>query len=260
LLTGEGIGAYFAAPLVSKGQVKGVLQVFLNEPFSPASDWLDFLETLAGQAAIAIENAELFDSLERSNAELTIAYDTTLESIARALELHMDEPPGHTRQMAEQTVELGRALHVRDEELVHIYRGVLLHDFGLLRIPPTVRGKPGPLTAEEWEVIQQHPDLAHEILSPIAYLRPALKIPYAHHEKWDGSGYPRGLVGNQIPLAARIFAVVDVWNALQTDRPHRVAWTAERALAYLKDQSGVHFDPRVVDRFLVLVDENPGLS
>jgi HD-GYP domain-containing protein (c-di-GMP phosphodiesterase class II) len=131
-------------------------------------------------------------------------------------------------------------------------RGALLHDIGKIGIPDSILLKPGPLTDDEWEVMRRHPTYAHELLAPIAYLRPSLDIPYCHHEKWDGSGYPRGLAGETIPLAARIFAVVDVWDALSSDRPYRDAWPSEEVLQYLRDGAGAHFDPRIVDTFLRL--------
>jgi putative nucleotidyltransferase with HDIG domain len=250
----SGLGAYFAVPLVAKAQVKGVLQVFHRSPLSPDPDWLAFLETLAGQAAIAIDNAALFDDLQRSNTELTLAYDTTLEGWARALELRDKETEGHTQRVSEMTLRLAQAMGMPDADLLHVRRGALLHDIGKMGIPDSILLKPGPLSAEEWQIMRRHPLYAYEMLSPIAYLRPALDIPYAHHEKWDGSGYPRGLAGEQIPLPARIFAVADVWDALLSDRPYRPAWSEEAALEFIRGQAGRHFDPRVVELFLTLVE------
>jgi HD-GYP domain-containing protein (c-di-GMP phosphodiesterase class II) len=144
---------------------------------------------------------------------------------------------------------------VEEADLVHIRRGALLHDIGKMGIPDSILLKPGPLTEDEWIIMRKHPVYALELLSPIAYLRPALDIPYAHHEKWDGTGYPRGLKETQIPLAARIFAVTDVWDALTSDRPYRPAWAPEQALAYIREQAGRHFDPAVVEAFLRVVPE-----
>ena len=250
----SGCGAYFAVPLVAKAQVKGVLEVFHRSPLYPDPDWLAFLETLAGQAAIAIDNAALFDDLQRSNTELTLAYDATLEGWARALDLRDKETEGHTRRVTEMTLRLAQAMGVPDAELLHVRRGALLHDIGKMGIPDSILLKPGPLTEAEWEIMRRHPVYAYEMLSPIAYLRPALDIPYAHHEKWDGSGYPRRLAGEQIPLPARIFAVADVWDALLSDRPYRPAWSEDAALEYIRGQAGRHFDPRVVELFLTLVE------
>jgi HD-GYP domain-containing protein (c-di-GMP phosphodiesterase class II) len=143
---------------------------------------------------------------------------------------------------------------VRGEALVHLRRGALLHDIGKMGIPDHILNKPGPLTEEEWEVMRQHPVHAYKLLAPIPFLHPALEVAYNHHEKWDGSGYPRGLKGEAIPLAARIFAVVDVWDALLDDRPYRRAWTEEAARAYLREQAGAHFDPQVVEVFLKVLE------
>lgn len=188
--------------------------------------------------------------LEAANDELALAYDTTLEGWSRALDLRDKETEGHTQRVAELTVRLARALGVHEAELVHIRRGALLHDIGKMGIPDGVLLKPGPLSSEEWEIMRKHPVYAYELLAPISYLSPILDIPYYHHEKWDGSGYPRGLRGEQIPLAVRIFAVVDVWDALRSDRPYRDAWPKDQALQYIKEQAGRHFDPQVVDMFL----------
>ena len=186
----------------------------------------------------------------RFNLELARAYDSTLEGWARALDLRDNETEGHTHRVAQLTVRLAHAMGLRDADLVHIRRGALLHDMGKLAIPDSIMLKPSALTDEQAEIMRRHPDYAHELLSPIGYLRPALDIPYCHHEKWDGTGYPRGLKGEEIPLAARIFAVVDVWDALRSDRPYRAAWTEERAKAYIQEQADIHFDPKVVTAFL----------
>jgi len=250
LLAAEEFATYYAVPLIAKGQVKGVLETFQRTPSTPDSEWMEFLETLAGQAAIAIDNAELFNDLQRSNVELALAYDTTLEGWSCALDLRDKETEGHTQRVTDITLRLARAMNVSDTELIHVRRGALLHDIGKMGIPDSILLKPGPLTDEEWIIMRRHPVYALELLSPIPYLRPALDIPYCHHEKWDGSGYPRGLKEDQIPLAARIFAVIDVWDALTSDRPYRPAWTKERAMAFIREQSGTHFDPQVVEAFM----------
>ncbi|OIQ58502.1 cyclic di-GMP phosphodiesterase response regulator RpfG [Moorella thermoacetica] len=255
LLADEGFVTYYAVPLIAKGQIQGVLEVCHRSPIDPDGEWLEFLETLAGQAAIAIDNVALLDKLQRSHLELVLAYDATIEGWAHALDLRDKETEGHSRRVTEMTLRLARALGMNEEELVHIRRGALLHDIGKMGIPDSILLKPGPLTPAEWEVMRRHPQYAYEMLSPIAYLRPALDIPYCHHEKWDGTGYPRELKGEQIPLAARIFAVVDVWDALSSDRPYRPAWPPEKVRAYLKDEAGKHFDPRVVEVFLKVLQE-----
>ena len=246
----EGFVSYFAIPLAAKGQVLGVLEVFHRSLFKPEPEWLDFLEALAGQAAIVIGYAKLLDDLQRSNIELNLAYDSTLEGWSQALELRDQETKGHSHRVAEMTLHLAKAMAVPEQDLVHIHRGALLHDIGKLGIPDSILLKSGPLDEEERDIIRKHPRIAFEMLAPIAYLRPALDIPYCHHEKWDGTGYPRGLKGEEIPLSARIFAVVDVWDALSSDRPYRKAWSEADVLAYIQEQSGKHFDPQVVEAFL----------
>jgi HD-GYP domain-containing protein (c-di-GMP phosphodiesterase class II) len=250
VFSAEGFVAYYSMPLIAKGQVKGVLEVFHRAPLEGDSAWLNFFETLAGQAAIAIDNTQLFDNLQRSNMDLALAYDATIEGWSAALDLRDKETEGHTQRVAEMTIQLGRALEVNAETLVHIRRGALLHDIGKMGIPDAILHKPDKLSAEEWVIMKKHPQYAYTMFSSIAYLRPALDIPYCHHEKWDGSGYPRGLKGEQIPLAARIFAVVDVYDALTSDRPYRKAWSREKALAYIQQQAGLHFDPEIVSAFL----------
>lgn len=252
----EGFVSYFAIPLVAKSQTKGVLEVFQRSLLEHDPEWLDFLEALTSQAAIAVENAWLFNDLQRSNIEINLAYDSTLEGWSRALDLRDQETEGHSQRVAEITLRLARAMSVEEADLVHIRRGALLHDIGKLGIPDTILLKPGSLDEEEREIIQRHPKIAFEMLFPIVHLRPALDIPYCHHERWDGSGYPRGLKGEQIPLAARIFAIVDVWDALTSDRPYRKRWSKEKARTYIQEQAGHHFDPRIVDVFISLLDRN----
>jgi putative nucleotidyltransferase with HDIG domain len=255
LWSGEGFAAYYGLPLIAKGHVKGVLEVFHRAPRVAGPDWIDFLETLAGQAAIAIDNAQLFDDLQRSNLDLTLAYDATLEGWSRAMDLRDKETEGHTLRTTEIAEQLARAMGVSDADLVHVRRGALLHDIGKLGVPDQILLKPGKLTDEEWVIMRGHPLLAYDLLSPITYLRPALEIPYCHHEKWDGSGYPRGLKGGNIPLAARIFAVVDVWDALRSDRPYRAAWPEEKVLEHIRSLAGTHFDARILDAFLTMMKE-----
>lgn len=253
--TSESFVSYYALPLSAKGQLKGLLEIYHRSRLTPDTEWLDFLETMAGQAAIAIDNATLFNELQRSNMELALAYDTTLEGWVHALDLRDQETEGHTQRVIEMTVRLAKAISHSDSELVHVRRGVLLHDIGKIAIPDSILQKPGPLDNEEWEIMRRHPEYAYELLSPIAYLRPAIDIPYCHHEKWDGTGYPRGLKGEQIPLIARVFAVVDVWDALRSDRPYRKGWAEDKVKEYICQQSGKHFDPQVTALFLPMLEE-----
>ncbi len=255
LSSDEAFIMYYAAPLIAKSEVKGVLEIFHRARLKPDAEWLGFLEALATQAAIAIDNAELFDRLQRSNAELALAYDATIEGWSRALDLRDKETEGHTQRVTEMTLRLARAMGIGDAELMHIRWGALLHDIGKMGIPDSILLKPGPLTDAEWAIMRLHPRYADQMLAPIAYLHPALDIPYCHHEKWDGTGYPRGLMGEKIPLAARIFAVVDEWDALCSDRPYRKAWPEEKVREHIRSLAGTHFDPQIVDRFLKL-EEN----
>ncbi|MDD5367722.1 MAG: GAF domain-containing protein [Anaerolineaceae bacterium] len=247
---GEGFKAYFAAPLIAKGQVKGVLEVFHRSPFFPEAEWYDFLETLATQAAIAVDNADLFDRLQRSNDELSLAYEATIEGWSRALELRDHETHGHSHRVTDLSLHLAHKMNYPGSELLQFRRGVLLHDIGKMGVPDRILLKAGPLTQEEWEVMRRHPNYAYEMLSPIPYLRNSLDVPYAHHERWDGSGYPLGLVGDQIPLSARIFAVVDVWDALTSNRPYRKAWPEAKVREYICSRAGIDFDPSVVAAFI----------
>ena len=255
LLEKEGFVAFHVAPMISKRRVLGVLEIFHRSALDPDEEWTDFLEALAAQAAIAMENANLFSALERSNLELRMAYEATLEGWARALELRDWETKGHTQRVVALTVRLAQEMGMSSEEIVHVRRGALLHDIGKLSIPDSILLKPGKLTEEEWQVMRQHPQYALEMLSEIEFLRPALDIPYCHHERWDGQGYPRGLKGEEIPLSARIFAVVDAWDAMTSDRPYHKALSREEAIEELIQGSGKQFDPAVVKAFLKVLEE-----
>jgi PAS domain S-box-containing protein len=250
LLEAEGMRSYFGVPLVTKGQVKGVLEIFHRTSREPDAEWIEFLHSLAGQAAIAIDNATMLQDLQHSRDELIIAYDTTIEGWSRALDYRDKETEGHSRRVTEMTMRIARHMGMSEPELVHVRRGALLHDIGKLGVPDCILLKPDKLNEEEWVIMKRHPEIAYELLSPIHYLKPALDIPYCHHEKWDGTGYPRGLSGEQIPLAARIFAVVDVWDAMNSERPYRHAYPKRDAREHIRSLSGTHFDPRVAEVFL----------
>jgi PAS domain S-box-containing protein/putative nucleotidyltransferase with HDIG domain len=253
LLAGEDFVTYYGVPLVAKGQVKGVLEVFHRSPLEPDEEWLEFLEALALQAAIAIDNNSLFQELERSNMELVLAYDRTIEGWSRALDYRDKETEGHSQRVTDMTLKIAREMGMNEEELVSVRRGALLHDIGKMGIPDSILLKPGPLTEAEWNIMRLHPVYSYELLHPIDYLRSALDIPYCHHEKWDGTGYPRGLKAEQIPLAARIFAAVDVWDALRSDRPYRPAWSQEKTLEHIRQLAETHFDPKVIEVFTGLL-------
>jgi PAS domain S-box-containing protein/putative nucleotidyltransferase with HDIG domain len=188
----EGFVSYYGVPLIAKGKVNGVLEIFHRRRLDPGPEWLDFLETLAGQAAIAVDSAQMHGNLQRANVELSLAYDSTLEGWSSALDLRDRETEGHTQRVTEMTLRLAREMGVNESDLVHVRRGALLHDIGKMGIPDSILFKPGPLTDGEWQIMRQHPSYAFQLLSTITFLKPAIDIPYCHHEKWDGTGYPRG--------------------------------------------------------------------
>jgi PAS domain S-box-containing protein/putative nucleotidyltransferase with HDIG domain len=249
-LTDEEFISHYDTPLVVKGQVKGVLEIFHRAVIEPEPGWLSYFEILATQAAIAIENASLFENLQQSNMELVLAYDATIEGWSRALDLRDRETEGHTQRVAEMALELAEKMGMSNAEKLDLRRGALLHDIGKMGVPDAILLKPGRLSKSEWKIMRQHPLYAYQMLSPITYLKHALEVPYYHHEKWDGSGYPRGLMGDGIPLSARVFAVVDVFDALISDRPYSKAWPVEEAYRYIREQAGKYFDPQVVKVFL----------
>jgi len=188
-------------------------------------------------------------NLEQAHLQLLAAYDATIEGWSRAMDLRDKETEGHTQRVTILSEKLARQAGIKDEDLIYIRRGALLHDIGKLGVPDSILLKSDKLTGEEWAIMRNHPQYAYDMIHPIEYLRPALDIPYSHHEKWDGSGYPRGLKGEEIPLAARIFAIIDVWDALTSDRPYRMAWDKEKTMKYINEQSGKHFDPHIVELF-----------
>ena len=254
LFVQENFVTYWGVPLMAKGRVLGVLEMFHRSALKPDKDLQNFLVMVAGQAAIAIDSAMMFSELQRSNVELSLAYDATIEGLSRALDLRDKETKEHTFRVTDITVKLATRLGVKQSDMIHVRRGSILHDIGKVAIPDQILFKPGPLGKEEWEIMRKHPDIAVELLSPVSYLEPALEIPHWHHEKWDGSGYPDGLSQEDIPFAARLFAVADVYDALTSNRPYRSAWSKQEAVEYIEEQAGTHFDPRVVPEFLDLIN------
>lgn len=244
---------YLGMPLVENQQILGVLEMFSPRPMDTTPDWRMHLKFIRGLASNTIRRKMLAEQQKSTATELEIAYSETLEAWVRALEIRDNYTAGHTQRVLDLTLRLATKMGIPDEMLVHITRGVLLHDIGKLAISDNILRKTGPLDSEEWKSMREHPKFAYNLLKPIQYLRPALDIPYCHHEKWDGSGYPQGLQGDAIPYPARIFTVVDVWDALTTDRPYRKAWQKEDALNYIRAKAGTEFDPKVVDEFVGLV-------
>lgn len=247
--------AYICTPLVLENETIGVLELFHKTKINPDADWLRFLDLLASQAAIAASHLKYFQEIQTANMELLQAYDATIEGWSQAMDLRDEETEGHTQRVTDLTMKLARKMGLDDDALIHIRRGALLHDIGKLGVPDNILLKPGPLTDEEWMIMRKHPLFAYHMLNDIAYLKPALDIPYCHHEKWDGNGYPRGLMGQEIPIAARIFSVIDVWDALTSDRPYRPAWSKEKTLDYIQSQAGLYFDPEIVPVFLSLIED-----
>ncbi|MDG3003734.1 PAS domain S-box protein [Paludisphaera mucosa] len=256
LLGCAGVASLMAVPVKSLGgEVLGGL-VLAHERLGVFDERAERLVCgLAAQAAVALDNSRLLEGLRESRAEVEAAYDETIAGWARALDLRDHETEGHSRRVTDLTIRLADAMGMSREDLVHVRRGALLHDIGKMGVPDGILRKPGPLEDAEWEIMKRHPAYAFEMLRPISFLCRALDIPYSHHERWDGGGYPRGLRGSQIPLAARIFAVVDLYDALTHDRPYRSAWPAERALSHVQSLSGTHLDPTVVSAFLRLLNE-----
>jgi HD-GYP domain-containing protein (c-di-GMP phosphodiesterase class II) len=246
--------SYIGIPLFSREQLIGYMNLFTRSVYSPTDDEIDFLKLVGLHTALAIDSTRMFTDLQASNLEMARAYDSTLEGWSRAMDLRDRETEGHTLRVTELTEKLARQLGIPEEELIHVRRGSLLHDIGKIGVPDSILLKPGPLNNKEWEIMRQHPLYAHDFLTAIDYLHLSLDIPLRHHEHWDGSGYPGRLVGENIPISARIFSVIDVWDALTSDRPYRPAWTPDMALDYIREQSGRYFDPVVVREFFKLID------
>lgn len=230
-------------PMRIQERVIGVLEALNKKEGVFTEEDVKILTAIASQAAVAIENAQLMEALQES-------YESTLEGWAAALDLRDKETEGHSQRVTQLAVQLAQELGMSKEDLAYLRQGALLHDIGKMGVPDRILHKHGPLTEQEQATMRQHPVNAYRMLYPIKHLRPAIDIPYCHHEKWDGNGYPNGLKGEEIPLAARIFTIVDVWDALRSDRPYRQAWSVKKTVAYLQEQAGKSFDPHIVQRFV----------
>lgn len=253
LFPSEKFVVYYGVPLIAKGRVLGVLEIFHRSPLRPDEDWLEFLNIISGQTAIAIDSAIMFKELQKSNFELNLAYNATIDAWSRTLDLRDRDTEGHTRRVTDITLKFATIAGIKDTDMIHIRRGATLHDIGKVAIPDDILFKPGPLDQGEWETMRRHPKYAVDLLSPIKYLEHAMEIPHWHHEKWDGTGYPDRIGGEEIPISARLFALVDVYDALISDRPYRKAWSKQDTMQYIESQSGSHFDPRLVPEFLNMV-------
>ena len=246
----EGQNAVACVPIVAQHQPIGTLWVGRQSKIAISDEELNLLIAMGEMVGNTIQRMRLHEQTVNQATEIAEAYDLTLQGWAKALELRDKETEGHSRRVMQLTLQMAAQFGIPEQQMIHIRRGVLLHDIGKMGVPDQILKKAGPLNEEEWEEMRRHPQYAYDLIHPIAYLRPSLDIPYCHHEKWDGTGYPHGLKGEEIPLPARIFAVVDVYDALSTDRPYRPAWPREYVLDYLFQQSGRHFDPQVVEALL----------
>jgi response regulator RpfG family c-di-GMP phosphodiesterase/putative methionine-R-sulfoxide reductase with GAF domain len=254
-LKSEGFVSYVGVPLLAKSKVNGVLEIYNRTGIQQEREWFDFLEAFAHQASIAINNAKLFDDLQRLNVEISLSYDNTIESWARTLEIRDPSSSGHAQRVMNMCVSMASTLGLDADSISQIRRGALLHDIGMLGLPETILFKPGELTTAEWEVVRQHPKIAFDLLAPLANWRQAVDISYCHHERWDGSGYPQGLKNQSIPLAARICSLVDVFDTLLMERSFRPAWNKAQATQYIRDGAGSQFDPDLVRIFLAMTRE-----
>ncbi len=212
------------------------------------------IESALQQKRLRAEKRQAEEALQRAHRNLAEAYEETLRGWSKAMDLHDHELEGHSERVTAMTLKLAAAMGMPEEQIKYIQRGALLHDIGKIAVPDAILQKPGPLSEEDWVIMRKHPLYALEMLAAISYLRPSLDIPYAHHERWDGSGYPRGLKGEEIPLAARIFAIIDVWDALLYARVYHPAWEIPKLKEYILSQSGRQFDPRVVEKFFELLN------
>jgi HD-GYP domain-containing protein (c-di-GMP phosphodiesterase class II) len=237
----------------------GVLEFFQRESFNPNGEWSRVMTEIAERGGNAVSSAMALRQAQWAHNQVLSAYDALVDGWALALELRDFEPKGHTKRVTEMTMEFAHIMGVNAADLIHVRRGAMLHDVGKMGIPDSVLLKTESLTDEEWKIMRLHPVIANEQLSCIELLRPALVIPYSHHEKWDGTGYPCGLAGEQIPFVARLFALADVWDSLRSDRPYRKGWPPDRVRQHIREQGGKHFDPKLADIFVKLLENNDTL-
>jgi HD-GYP domain-containing protein (c-di-GMP phosphodiesterase class II) len=258
LMKEESFLAYSATPMIAHGRVHGILEFFHRTAFDPSAVQTELLDSIALQAAIAVECAESFQNLQRTRSELSMACDSMIEGFSRAVDLRAREAEGHSLRVSELSIRTAEKMGLSQDLMSALRRGALLHDIGKIGIPDRILWKPAALDEEEWGLMRQHPKFAEQVLAPIEFLRPAMDIPKFHHERWDGGGYPYGLSGNDIPLPARIFSVIDVWDSMQSRRPFREPWNASDTADYLTQSSGRQFDPDVVRTFMQILHESEG--
>ena len=249
-LATEDMVAYVAVPLVAKKQVTGVLELWSRGQIDANAEWFNALEEITEKGVIALTHVMLVRRLQRSKVDFAQAYDATIDAWSDALELREYETKGHTQRVTDMAVDFARILGLEEAELVNVRRGARLNDLGMLAIPERIELKTETLTEEELVIIRRHPMIGYEQLASVELLKPALDILRYHHEKWDGTGYPYGLGGLEIPLTARLFALVDVWDSLRSDRPFRKGWPEESVKAHVYERAGKHFDPDLAGKFL----------
>lgn len=250
LVDEEGFVSYINIPLVGRDQLLGILELFSRSRLTPNKLWLNALNAVTGQAAVALYSANQFRMVQLAHEKLSNAYEVTIEGWARALDYRDHETEGHSRRVCTNTMTLASIMGINGGSTLDIRRGALLHDIGKLGIPDKVLLKHGKLNPRELGIMRRHPEIGAEMLRPIEFLNSSIDIPYCHHEKWDGTGYPSKLKGEDIPLSARVFAIIDVWDALCSDRPYREALPEDEAISIIKKGKGKHFDPRVLEAFM----------
>ncbi|WP_158905269.1 HD domain-containing phosphohydrolase [Rectinema subterraneum] len=252
LIAREQFVSQYCVPVILFNEVQAVLELFFRHPFKPDETWLAFAQAAAYQTGLALEFQSVIEELDGAYQELQSANESIIEGLSSALEFRDEETKGHTLRVTALFMSFASRFIQDENELKKLRIGSLLHDIGKIGIPDAILNKPSPLTPEERAVMQKHPLISKEILSRIPSLGDCVDIPLYHHEKYDGTGYPYGLKGEEIPLAARIFAVIDVYEALTSDRPYRKAWSKEKAIEYIRDNAGTHFDPEIALRFMEL--------
>ena len=244
---------YQASPIILSGEAKGVIEVYSRESDGIKVSDGEAFDMVTQKISSALDRTGQSDHFSPTLGTNPPKHSATLDALMAAMLLRSGEIVSHARRVTDMTLHLAKTFGLADDQMVHLVRGAMLHDIGKLAIPDSILQKPGALSRSEWDLMRKHPEFAFKLLSPIASLKKALPIPYSHHERWDGSGYPLGLKGDAIPLAARLFSIVDVWDALRSDRPYRKAWLDHDVQYYILKQSGKQFDPQVTEVFLDLI-------